>query len=179
MLPILGIGVAAALIKAMQNSGKAGNAALANRSIEIAKSQLGVKEKPLGSNNGPEVKDYLKSAGVGAPNNWCMAFVYWCVNRAAKELGIKNPLYRTALVLRQWQAMKEAGRLVKKPQAGDIFIMDFGNGKGHTGFVTGVSGDRIFTIEGNSNDTGGRNGIAVVSKPNGRKISTCKGFIRL
>jgi hypothetical protein len=62
---------------------------------------------------------------------------------------------------------------------GDIFIMDFGGGKGHTGFVTQVIGDRIQTVEGNSNDEGSREGFEVCRKPGGRSISSCKGFLRL
>jgi hypothetical protein len=65
------------------------------------------------------------------------------------------------------------------PLPGDIFIMDFGKGKGHTGFVESVNGDIIHTIEGNSNDDGNREGYEVCRKPGGRKISSIKGFIRV
>lgn len=57
--------------------------------------------------------------------------------------------------------------------------MDLGGGKGHAGFVTAVKGNRIETIEGNSNDEGSREGHEVCRKPGGRAISSIKGFIRI
>ncbi len=67
----------------------------------------------------------------------------------------------------------------KDPKQGDIFIMDYGHGIGHTGFVDSVDQDgiHIHTIEGNTNDEGSREGFEVCRRT--RKISACKGFIRL
>lgn len=145
---------------------------------QIASSQIGVSEIPKGSNWGDGVKKYLNSVGINFPAAWCMAFVYWCTDQAAKELGVKNPLIKTGGVMAQWNQIPKSMKHTE-PQPGDIFIMDFGVGKGHTGFVTAVQGDRIQTIEGNSNDEGSREGFEVCRKPNGRKISSCKGFIRI
>ena len=151
---------------------------LATRSLSIAKSQLGYAEEPKGSNKGPHIKKYLASVGLDEGYAWCMGFVYWCVNEASKEQGTPNPLVKTAGVMNQWNKIpKEMKHSV--PQAGDIFIMDFGKGAGHTGFVTSVKDGVIQTIEGNSNDEGSREGYEVCRKPNGRKVSSCKGFIRL
>lgn len=141
--------------------------------ISIAQGELGKAEIPKGSNAGPHVEKYLKSVGLKGGYAWCMAFVYWCCKEAAKP-----GLIKTAGVLRQWNEIP-AKYKVTTPQAGDIFIMDFGKGMGHTGFVESVQGDRIFTIEGNSNDEGSREGYEVCRKPGGRLISSCKGFIRL
>jgi CHAP domain len=82
-------------------------------------------------------------------------------------------------VLRQWNEINPAYKVKGAPQVGDIFIMDFGGGHGHTGFVTKVYEGRIETLEGNSNADGSREGYEVCSKPNGRPISSIKGFIRL
>jgi hypothetical protein len=146
--------------------------------IEIAQTQLGLEEVPRGSNWGDVVKQYLSSVGIDFPASWCMAFVYWVTDKRAKELGVANPLIKTGGVLRQWNEINPNYK-VKVPQVGDIFIMDFGQGHGHTGFVTGVVGNRIETIEGNSNDDGSREGYEVCAKPGGRQISSIKGFIRL
>jgi len=151
-----------------------------NKVLEIAQSQLGLQEIPKGSNWGPHVQKYLKSVGIDFPASWCMAFVYWCVNEACKQEVKANPLIKTGGVLRQWNEITPAFKVKGlKPQPGDIFIMDFGKGMGHTGFVTKVFETRIETIEGNSNDDGSREGYEVCSKPNGRLISSIKGFIRL
>lgn len=151
---------------------------LADRAVQIAISQLGNSEIPLGSNWGKHVEKYLKSVNIPSPGPWCAAFVYWCVNEAAKEMNVENPIAKTGGVLDQWGKSKKL-RITGKPRKGDIFIMDFGKGKGHTGFVSGVVGDKINTIEGNSNDEGSREGYEVCRKPGGRLISSCKGFLRI
>jgi len=151
---------------------------LALRALNVATYQLGNAEIPHGSNWGKHVEKYLKSVGIAVPAPWCMAFVYWCVNEACKEMNLPNPLKKTGSVMDQWNSSKQL-RIIDKPQKGDIFIMDFGGGKGHTGFVTGVVGDKINTVEGNSNDEGSREGFEVCRKPGGRKISACKGFLRI
>jgi surface antigen len=152
---------------------------LALDSLAVAKSQLGLEEIPRGSNWGVNVKKYLASVGIDFPASWCMSFVYWCVNEACKKRGIKNPLVPTGGVLNQWANVDAKMKATKGPQPGDIFIMDFGSGHGHTGFVESVNGDRINTVEGNSNADGSREGYEVCRKPNGRPVSSIKGFIRL
>lgn len=150
---------------------------LALRALNVAIYQLGNAEIPHGSNWGKHVEKYLKSVGISVPSPWCMGFIYWCVNEASKEMNLPNPLKKTGGVMDQWNSSKHLR--VTTPQKGDIFIMDFGGGKGHTGFVTSVVNDKINTVEGNSNDEGSREGYEVCRKPNGRKISSCKGFLRI
>jgi CHAP domain len=150
---------------------------LAEKSIEIAQSQMGIVEEK--GNKGKDVKKYLNSVGLDEWYSWCMAMVYWAVNEAAKSLQIANPLLKTGGVLRQWNEGK--CQHVKEPQVGDIFILDFGKGLGHTGFVKSVNpiSKTFTTIEGNaqSGNLENRNGGMVCS--NQRKYSSCKGFIRL
>ena len=150
---------------------------LSDRALQIAVYQLGNAEIPHGSNWGKHVEKYLKSVGITSPAPWCMAFVYWCVNEACKEMGRENPLEKTGSVMGQWINSKDL-RIVDTPQKGDIFIMDFGGGKGHTGFVTGVKGGVLQTIEGNAApEHGGREGIEVCRKQ--RNVVSCKGFLRI
>ena len=150
---------------------------LALKALEIAKTQLGIQEIPRGSNSGPAVEKYLKSVGLGKGYSWCEAFVYWCYQEASKQLGVPNPLAKTAGVLDQLN--KSEKYVVKTPQKGDLFIMDFGKGQGHIGFVDDTFIDKINTVEGNSNDDGSREGYEVCQKPNGRKINTIKAFLRV
>jgi CHAP domain len=126
----------------------------------------------INSNWGEHVQKYLKSVGITFPASWCMAFVYWC----CKEANPNNILFKTGGVLKQL-SKTDPKYLHTTPMAGDIFIMDFGKGLGHTGFVENVVGDSIQTIEGNSNDEGSREGYEVCRRT--RKISSCKSFIRL
>lgn len=149
------------------------------RALGIAIGQLGNEEIPRGSNWGKHVEKYLKSVNINYPASWCMAFVYWCFNEACKELKIENKLPKTAGVLNFWNLCPKEWR-VTSPEKGDIGIMDFGKGKGHTFIVASLKDSKtVNTVEGNSNDEGSREGFEVCRKPNGRKINSCKGFIRI
>lgn len=147
--------------------------------LQVASTQIGVQEIPKGSNGGPQVTQYLKSVGLGPGNPWCMAFVYWCVNEASKQLGVENPLVKTGSVMFQYNNTK-LRKLPKTSSAvkpGDVFVMEFSAGKGHTGFVTAIENGMIHTIEGNSNSDHSREGFEVISLS--RPVSTLKGFIQL
>lgn len=148
---------------------------LSNLSLTNAVSQIGVEESPIGSNRGKQVEKYLRSVGLGGGYPWCMAFVYWCVNEAAREQGVKNPLKKTGGVLAQLTAMQSKANTTPKP--GCIFIMDYGSGKGHTGFVESVDGQYVNTIEGNTNGSGSRVGGKVMRQR--RHISKIRSFIHI
>ena len=147
-------------------------ATLKSLALKTAISQIGKQENPLGSNWGVPVKDYLNSVGINFPASWCMAFVYWCFEKNAKG---KNPLIKTGGVLHHWNKADKKYR-VKEPQSGDIFIMDFGKGLGHTGIVEKTDATFIYTIEGNTNDSGSREGIMVCRKQ--RPKIKIKGYLR-
>jgi hypothetical protein len=145
--------------------------------LDIARKELGKKEEPKGSNWGPDVQVYLKSVGLEYSQPWCMAFCYWVVAEYCNQEGIKNPLYKTGHVGKQNQMCPSLR--VNKPQPGDIFIMIFKDGSGHCGFVERVDGNRIYTIEGNSNTDGSPNGYEVCRKANGRRTKEVKNFLRV
>lgn len=148
---------------------------LAKKTLEIAISQIGVEEIPRNSNSGPEVEIYLMSVGLGKGYSWCMAFVYWCTQQAALQLAVNNPLKRTAGVLDQYNSRPFLVTFV--PQPGDVFILDLGKGLGHTGIVEKIVGNTLYTVEGNTNSLGGREGYKVCRKK--REIVTIKVFLRL
>lgn len=148
---------------------------IADKAVEIARTQLGIHESPGNKNTGPQVDEYLKSVGLGPGYSWCMAFVYWCYGEAAKQLGVVNPLAKTGGVLDQWNRRRLHFGYVQ-PMPGDIFIMDFGKGLGHTGLITKVEGLWIYTIEGNSNDEGSREGYEVCQRR--RNVDKIKGYLR-
>jgi len=147
--------------------------------LEIATSQLGVREQPLGSNDGPQVRQYLQRAGGKAGDPWCMAFVYWSVDEAAKKKGIPNPLVKTPGVMDQWRRTKARKQPPRRQliKPGDIFIMSFDHEKGHTGIVEKVVDGLIYTIEGNTNNDGSREGYEVARRH--RAITSIVGVISL
>ncbi len=151
---------------------------LSLRALEIARTQIGITEHPKGSNKGPEVDKYLLSAGINFPASWCAAFIYWCYEQASKELGVKNPLIRTGGVLKHYN--ETTGIKVAIPKKGDIFIMDFGKGLGHTGLVDSVNleSKTFTTVEGNAEAKNIANRTGGTVCKNTRNINSVKGFIR-
>ncbi len=159
--------------------------------LQVAILEIGNEENPRGSNWGDHVQKYLESVGIDFPAAWCMAFVYWCCEKSNAKYpditgGMSSPLVKTGGVIKQWNEIDihvlslfrpPVQVKFEEPNQGDIFIIDFGKGIGHTGFVEDVVGDKIHTIEGNTNDEGSREGYEVCRRV--RKISACKGFIRL
>lgn len=164
---------------------------LVQAAIDFAVTQIGVRERPLGSNRGPEVDQYLRAAGLNPADGsfpWCVAFTHFCYLKAAQSLGLENPHIKTAGVLDHWnKAGTKTGVLrIKSAQAtadpslvkpGSLFILDLGGGFGHSGMVVETASGRLVTIEGNTNDGGSRNGIGVFRRE-ARKINLVnKGFI--
>jgi hypothetical protein len=163
---------------------------LLTAAIEQATAEIGVLEDPAGSNRGPRVDEYLRSVGLnpaGGSFAWCAAFVYFCFGEASRLGGKKNPLVKTAGVLDHWSRAEQRGaRRIKAADAlaqpdlvrpGQIFVMDFGRGAGHTGVVSGIRGGKLVTIEGNTNDGGSREGVGVFERT-GRTIGSInKGFL--
>jgi len=152
---------------------------LSDKTLAVAVANIGVQEVPKGSNCGPEVEVYLASVGLGKGYAWCMAFVYYCVDVACKNLGFVNPLFKTGGALKEWNTttLPKILNTDTTVKAVDIFIMDFGGGVGHAGFVEKIAGGFIYTIEGNTNENGSQEGYEVARRK--RAISSFKGFIQL
>lgn len=136
--------------------------------LHIALTMLGleVEEEPLGSNLGYWVRDFQKDAGLNKGDAWCMAFIYWCHERACKMQRIKQPfLKRTGWCKGQWeyadkydvkvQVITEAAMLdgTKAPD-GSVWIRFDEAGRGHTGFVYDHDPklNVLKSIEGNASD---------------------------
>ena len=158
--------------------------------IKVAQSQIGKLEQPLGSNRGPEVDLYLRAAGINPIAGsfpWCAAFLYWCCEQAALKIGRANPAIKTAGVLDLWnKAGRPGARRILAAEAADnpglvqpgqFFMLKTSETTGHTGLIEAVAGGKLTTIEGNTNDTGAREGIGVFRRSK-RKIGDVNlGFI--
>ena len=115
---------------------------------------LAVAAGPVGTtaktgNNDGEVVKYLTSVGLAKGDPYCAAFVYWC---GQQSLGKANPFPRSGYspdMVRQPGWIKGRG---PTPEPGDTFGIYFSS-KGrvaHTGFVAGLKGNSIATIEANT-----------------------------
>lgn len=118
--------------------------------IAIGQYRQGVVEQPLGSNRGVPLTRYVQwFAPRSGPVPWCAYFVSWCLDRATdsnRRVPWTNPGYVGSV--KAWAA--GAGRLVSRPQQGDIF----GLSDQHIGIVNNASAGagQITTIEGNFSD---------------------------
>lgn len=151
--------------------------------VRVARSQLGVIEQK--GNRGPDVARYFAATSYpdgekhGEP--WCAAFVAWCVREAMADLLLTEATRPKSAAVSSWptHALRQ-GWLVfgghdrmYKPRAGDVVIYAFS----HMGVVESFDGKSVTAIEGNTNEGGEREGIAVMRKV--RSLGACKCFIRL
>jgi len=134
----------------------------ANDILAVARSQLGIKEMPAGSNDVKYNTAYYGRAVRGDSFPWCCAFVWWVFQQVCPSLfyGGGKTAYCPAL-----QVYAEShGQWVRSGyRPGDCVLFDFhGGGKGlacHIGIIECISNTGIICIEGNtsvsSNDNGG------------------------
>jgi hypothetical protein len=122
------------------------------KAVEIAVNEklMEVRAKPGDPYSGPQIACYQNSLGIGR-NPYCVAFVYWCYERACAALGAPNLLPRTGSTtqLSQWANSNWFLPPSELPQPGDIWLR---NSKRHTGLVWYVKGGRaeVITVEGNT-----------------------------
>lgn len=132
--------------------------ALANDVLKVARSQIGVKESPAGSNNVKYNTEYYGRVVSGGNYDWCAVFVWWTFKEAGcSELffGGKKSAYCPSIA--DYYIAK--GQTVGKDEgkAGDIVLFDFNdNGTSdHIGFIEEKNPDGTYTtIEGNTGGNG-------------------------
>ena len=125
-------------------------------------SQLDDKTANAGSNNytkyGRDLLKWIPEAGdtYGIDYQWCDQFVDWCfVVAFGKEVAKK--------LLGGWSAytpvsadyFKKRGLWYTKPQVGDVVFFRNSTRICHTGIVWKVSGNTVYTIEGNTSGASG------------------------
>jgi len=123
--------------------------------ILIASKEVGVREK-TGNNDGREVESYLKLTGLQKGYPWCAAFVSWVYSKN----GLSKP--RSA-----WSPdLFPSSRLTTTPLPGDLLGIYFPSMKriAHVGIVERIHTDWVYSIEGNTNNVGGREGDGVYRK---------------
>lgn len=138
-----------------------------NNIQNIYLSQIGIREK-TGRNDGKEVEMYLKSAGLGKGNPWCASFIYWTFKQNGTELNVPSgakgwvpsyfPSKKTIYVRGKYSKMD--------PKYGDLIGIWFEN-KGrlaHIGFYDHEDDTYFYTVEGNTNEAGSREGDGVYNK---------------
>ena len=155
---------------------------------KIYDSQIGVRE--AGVNGGPDVERYLRYVGLAKGNPWCAAFVCWVLGEARVEnprTGWSPGLFGASKIIwKRGESGKVKGESDERyaspinlaivngqlatdratPTTGDIFGIYFLEKKriAHVGFVDQWDTDWLITVEGNTNDSGAREGDGVYRK---------------
>ena len=133
--------------------------------LDIAFKYKGVVEKPRGSNRSPVIDKFTG----GHAWAWCAMFTHYVFKEALNRVYVgqkdKDPktwqpspsCWQNRKWAKEVGIWKEKGKV--DPEIGDIYSMDYGGGRGHTGFVTGIKKDStgkiagVFTLSGNESDS--------------------------
>ncbi len=134
-----------------------------NELQQVYTSQVGVREA-TGHNDGKEVEKYLRSVGLGKGYAWCAAFVAW----SHKEVNIPNPesawspdWFRSNVVYRaDW---RKQNITVLPGMVAGIYFPDKKR-IAHIFFIDSSDNNNYYTVEGNTNGAGSREGDGVYRK---------------
>ena len=126
--------------------------------IDKCASQVGYREGRSNYNK------YAPIAGHANYAAWCATFLVAMFKQAGQELP---PGATTAGCYNNVQAFKIAKRFSYYPAVGAIFFIGSA-GQTHTGLVYGYDNVYIYTIEGNTNDSGSANGNGVYKRRRSR-----------
>ncbi len=145
--------------------------------IAVAAGQLKplLQEKPRGSNDGPELRAFLSASGFEPGQAWCLYFAMQCARKGVpldQALWFRNVLTGgcdelLSLAHRQGHAGTDFS-------TGAIFLLLHPDGDAfHAGIAVADNGDGTMqTLEGNTNDDGGREGWKVCRHT--RRIDACR-----
>lgn len=141
---------------------------IGEQAMSVAVTQVGVKEHPADSNDGPKVREYQMTTGAYR-QPWCASFVTWCFKQAGKNLEGFNTAYCPS-----WVDAARAGRdslsVVARAdaRAGDVCLFDWGNDgvSDHIGILTSAVDEKgaFHSIEGNTSAGNDSNGGEVMRR---------------
>lgn len=140
--------------------------------IDYAISQVGYKETP---NN---ITKYAAEIDKNWPNfyngkkqgaAWCDIFVDYCFlhnfgYEKALDMLCQPPKSCGAGCKFSAQYYKSAGRWHTTPMPGDQIFFYVGGEINHTGIVTSFDGNKVYTVEGNSNDAVKKHSYSIYNK---------------
>ncbi len=119
--------------------------------VALAQKEIGVKEEPMGSNDGTRIKEYRTATAGSGVGPWCAYFTSWLAKSAGAPVGEAGQGFGSVDALYAWA--QRTGKAVQngpgvKPNPGDLIVWDE-----HIGMVESVDADgTVHTIEGNSSD---------------------------
>ncbi|WP_031013285.1 CHAP domain-containing protein [Streptomyces sp. NRRL S-475] len=139
----------------------------------VAKGEVGTHEGRSGGHWNNDQKYSKEVPGLAWSNwqAWCATFVSWVAYKAGAET-----LYpRTASCAVGVAWFKNQGRFSEYPAVGAQVFYGPGGGS-HTGLVMDYDDDWIYTVEGNTNDSGSAEGDGVYTKKRARRSDWVYGY---
>ncbi len=142
--------------------------------IDVASAEVGVREGYSNGHHDNRVKYAGQVPGLEWANGqpWCAVFVSW----VALKAGVAELYPRTASCDVGGQWFKARGRWSEYPAVGAQVFYGTPSDLNHTGVVVGFDDTYITTVEGNTNDDGGREGDGVYRKVRRRRDSNVVGY---
>lgn len=125
-----------------------------------ARTKLGIKEQPPGSNTGPQIRDWQKAAGMG-PGPWCGAFAKACADAGGADIT-PEARYTPWLIGHAkagtggYEGWCDISNDLAKPGDHVLFNFDGRPGPEHVGVLVRVEkgSGKVVTIDGNSAEPG-------------------------
>ncbi len=150
--------------------------------IAVARTQMGYAELnpstgfPISPNGSAGYTKY--GASFGDPTGeWCAYFVSWCASNAGIPTSVVPRLGNCAATVKWYQKHSEfySRATGYSPKTGDIVFFNWSGGSTakHIGIITGVSGDNLYTIEGN---TGSDRGYMCCARTRSRSAAYIVGY---
>jgi hypothetical protein len=140
--------------------------------VDFAQAHLAVHPREVGgANRGPWVRLYM-GGNEGSAFAWCAGFVTFLVEQAAQPLQEDKPIEGAVSCDMLASQGSDAGLFVAEADAvrsslppGSIFLVRATDADWtHTGIVTAALDNSFETIEGNTNDSGDREGYEVCAR---------------
>ena len=152
------------------------------KALALARTQIGVKENPPGSNDGKQVRNYQRVTGAfRAP--WCASFIAWLYSSTGAPLHGFNTAYVPSYVENARLGANKLGLVVIPALVvpGDLACYDWTTDSvaDHIGIVASkVDAAGVFTaIEGNTSTGNDSNGGEVQLRT--RNVRQVQNFIRV
>jgi hypothetical protein len=134
---------------------------LARKAGEIASHDIGLRESPPNSNDGPRIRDALAYCNLAPGNPWCASMCSLWVHEAGAELGVTPKFRKSGSALGLLR--RNSDLVFHDLTAADLPCIGINRHSdgihGHAFVIVGLGEtDGLVTIEPNSNPKGSREG---------------------
>ncbi|MEH0579004.1 CHAP domain-containing protein [Streptomyces sp. B21-108] len=142
--------------------------------LRVAKAEVGYHEGYSGGhwNNFQKYSPAVPGLEWSQNQAWCATFAAWCFQQAGMPKDSYPVTASCELGVAWW---KKAGRFSEYPGIGAQVFFGAGGGS-HTGLVYAYDDTYIYTVEGNTNDSGSAEGDGVYLKQRARRDDYVYGY---